>query len=273
MKGLLSIPEDHLLQVLCRWMYHDTSYNSIGTADLNGAAAVATNKENIWLLDKLRSKGDVPKFGVDWKAKCKWVVEIMASGESSHRSQYYLGRALFELDDYDASLKLIQLSAEAGFAPAISWFGTFIKDEKEEVTWLRKAADLKDPDGMYWLTHHVEKGQHFNLLCDAASRGHMGAMRDLANKFSDRLSLVERAAWGARYLLYHGDRDYIIPGVAAATQRMFDKKNDAEDLAVLCAVGRELRFYSLLWDGCKHLDVMYQNCIYFHITALRKTQT
>ena len=137
--------------------------------------------------------------------------------------------------------------------------------------WFRKAAELNDPDGLFRLADRVEGGR-FELLCDAAARGHTLSMRRLATAFSDRLSPVEAAMFGARYVLYSGDQNLILPA-KDAVQRLRNGQADANDVAMLCAAGRELEGYDQLWDADKHPHEAFMTCIDVYLAvALRARQ-
>ena len=265
---LASIPPDHLLLMAREWVLGD-GYNTFNksvahvTKVLESAAARGS-EESGWLLDKLRSKGAIPEFGDDWSSKWRWVAEIIAT-EGSPWAQYYRGVALLELGEEDAGLKLLRQSAEAGFAPAMSWLGANVKGD-EKFAWIRKAAELNDPDGLNSLADLVEESR-FELLCKAAARGHARSMWRLANIFSDRLSPVEVATFDARHVLYTGDRIFIGPVVGATVQRLRAESLEANDVPVLRAAGRELEGYDKLWDAGRPLDASRMRCIDLYLTV------
>ena len=91
---LASIPPDHLLLMARAWVVGGNYNTSVGhvTKVLESAAARGS-EESGWLLDKLRSNGAIPEFGIDWEARLRWMAEIMATEDTS-QAQYYLGRAL-----------------------------------------------------------------------------------------------------------------------------------------------------------------------------------
>jgi hypothetical protein len=254
---LASIPPDHLLLMARNWTLGGDNYNISAahvTKVLASAAARGNNEESGWLLDKLHN---IPEFGEDLKAKWRWVAEIMAT-EDSPRAQYYQGVALWQLDEDDASLNLLRQSAEAGFAPAMSYLGSVVEDEEEKMAWFRKAAELNDPDGLYELARHVEVGR-FELLCEAAARGHAGSMYRLANTFLDRLSPVEVTTLGARHVIYSGNWTFAGPTI-----------EDAKDVSALYAAGRELDGYDQFWDTDEHPHESLLKCVeIYHIITRR----
>jgi TPR repeat protein len=196
---LASIPPDHLLLIARAWIFCDGfNQNKSATHVTKVLEAAASkggdNDESGWLLDKLRP---VPEFGKDWEAKRRWIAEIMAA-EASPWAQYYRGRSLWGLDNRDCGLKLLRQSAEAGYAPAMSYLGIALGRSSEDwLTWLRKAAELKDPDGLCQSASRVKEEREFELLLEAAARGRALSMLRLANIFSDRLSPVETATFCA----------------------------------------------------------------------------
>ena len=271
---LVSIPPDHLLLMAREWMFGGNNFNkSVAhvTRVLESAAARGSD-ESGWLLDKLRSKGAIPEFGDDGKAKRRGLAKIMATDDTP-RAQYYRGRALVRRlgNEDDAGLKLLRQSAKAGFAPAMSRLGLVVEDEDEKLTWLRKAAELNDPDGLYQLALWVGEGR-FELLCEAAARGHAGRMWSLAEEFFDRLSPVEAATFGARHVLYTGLKYRVGPSVGEAAQRMENGQADANDVAVLCATGRELEGYDQLWDVDKLPHESHLCCIDVFLTVTHRAR-
>jgi hypothetical protein len=270
---LRSIPPDHLLLIAREWVV-SRGYNNYNTSVAHvtkvlESAAARGSEESGWLLDKLRSKGAIPEFGT-WQVNRRWLAEVMASDESP-RAQYYRGLALWWLGDKDAGLKLLRQSAEAGFAPAMSWLGVALAEGEEKMAWLRKAAKLNDPDGLFWLSNRVEE-ERFELLCKAAAQGHTQSIGCLVSEFSDRLSPVEVAAFGTRFVLYSGWTAYVEPIIRAAAQQMDNKQACANDLAVLCAAGRELEGYDQLWDADKHPHDSYLQCIDVHLTVTHRAR-
>jgi TPR repeat protein len=166
---------------------------------------------------------------------------------------------LQECLDADSGMDLLRQSAEAGFAPAMTYLGA---EEKEGLTWYRKAAELNDPDGLFWLAHCVEDKQ-FELMREAAAQGHPGGMYHMAVHFSDRLSPVDAATFGARYVLYGGWKDYVVGSVIA---------DAANDLAVLYAAGRELERYDQFWDDCEKPHDLYIRCVEIYLTATHRAR-
>ena len=65
---LASIPPDHLLLVAREWVFDSGFWNTNkSVAHVTNAlesAAARGSEESGWLLDKLRSKGDIPEFGM-----------------------------------------------------------------------------------------------------------------------------------------------------------------------------------------------------------------
>ena len=112
---LASIPPDHLLLMAREWVLGGNNSNEsvAHVTKVLESAAARGSEESGWLLDKLRSKGDIPEFGDNWNAKWKWVADIMAT-EDSPRAQYYQGRARCRLGARDGGLKLLRQSAKAG---------------------------------------------------------------------------------------------------------------------------------------------------------------
>jgi TPR repeat protein len=257
---LLSIPVDHLLLMARHWVFDGANYNT-SEAHLTKvleAASKGGNNESSWLLDKLRP---VPKFDKNMVAKLEWLTEIMATeADSNPQAQYYRGRALMGLGDRDGTgWKLLRQSAEAGFAPAMSWLGTVVYDKEERLMWLLKASELNDPEGMFWLSDCVKEGR-FELLCKAVAHGYAGSMYRLAEELSDRLSLVEVAYYSARYILYSG----IITHAAAEL--------DTNNLAVMYVAGRELEGYDQFWDADRHPHGLYLRCIDVYLTIMHRAR-
>jgi hypothetical protein len=261
---LRSIPPDHLLLIAREWVLcGDDTWNT-STAHVTKVleAAKDVSEESGWLLDKLRSKGDIPEFGDDEDAKLRWVAEIMAT-DNSPRAQYYRGRALWELgDDDDDCLKLLRQSADAGFAPAMSELGSNFEDE-EGLAWLQRAGALNDPEALREMALRSTDRKRFELLSEAASRGHADSMYLLASEFADRLTTVETATFDARYILYTCDLTHEIRSVVEYA---------GGDLAVLYAVGRELEGYEQFWDTDKHPHGVYLPCIDVYLTVMHRAR-
>ena len=269
---LASIPPDHLLLMAREWVFGGNNWNTSAahvTKVLESAAARGS-EESGWLLDKLRSKGKVHEFGRDRRAKERWVAEIIAT-EDSPRAQYYRGVALLGLGVRDAGVELLRQSAEAGFAPAMSRLGVAVGDEDEKMAWFRKAAELNDPDGLCELADRVEEGR-FQLLCGAAARGHVYSMRRLASNYSDRLSPVEMATFGTRFVLYTDLKNRFTSIIGDAAQRFDNEQASANDLAVLCAAGRELEGYDQLWDAGRHPHDSWMPCIEVYLTVTHRAR-
>ena len=131
---------------------------------------------------------------------------------------------------------------------------------------IRKAAELNDPDGLFLLANRVKEGR-FELLCEAASRGHADSTCRLAGDFSDRLSSVEVATFGARFVLYSGNHVFVGPGIEDMVQRSRAGSLGANDVAVLYAAGRELEGYDQFWDPDKQPNETLMRCIGIHLTV------
>ena len=168
-------------------------------------------------------------------------------------------------------MKLLRQSAEAGFAPAMSWLGVELDDEEEKMAWMLKAAELNDPDWLYELSCRVEIGG-FELLCEAAARGHALSMWRLAELFLDRLLPVEAATFGARYVLYSGSKALITPQIRDASRRLDSQQADANDVAVLCAAGRELEGYDQLWDNGRRPHETFLRCIDLSLSVTHRAR-
>jgi hypothetical protein len=268
---LALIPPDHLLLIAREWIsngYNENSSVKHVTKVLESAAARG-DKESGWLLDKLRSRGGVPEFGLV-VAKRRWVEEVMASDDSPW-AQYYRGEALWRRNEIDAGSKLLKQSAEAGFAPAMSWFGSTLAEGEEKMAWVCKAAKLNDPDGLYHLALRVTIGV-FELLCAAAARGHVKSMRRLVGQFADRFSAVEVATLDARHVFYCGNSWYVRPGVRNSVQQCKVNSLDANNIAVVCATGRELEGYDQFWDSGKHPHDSHVQCIDIYLAVTHRAR-
>ena len=269
---LASIPPDHLLLMAREWVLSGFNRNT-SVAHVTRAlesAAARGSEESGWLLDKLRSKGDIPEFGKYQLPKLRWFAEIMAT-EDSPRAQFYRGRALRWLGDGDSGLKLLWQSAEAGFAPAMSELGVVVRDRADGIALIRKAAELNDPDGLFLLANRVKEGR-FELLCEAASRGHADSTCRLAGDFSDRLSSVEVATFGARFVLYSGNHVFVGPGIEDMVQRSRAGSLGANDVAVLYAAGRELEGYDQLWDAGRHPNEVLIRCVDIYLAVMHRAR-
>jgi hypothetical protein len=256
---LRSIPPDHLLLMAREWVFGDDNNNTSTAHVTKVLEAARGSEESGWLLDKLRSKGDIPEFGDDWKAKWRWVAEIMAT-EDSPRANYYRGASLRGLDDSGTGMKLLRQSAEAGFAPAMVWLGIELENE-EGMAWIQRAAALNDPEALREMSFRFTDRKRFELLSDAASRGHADSIYRLANWVSDRSSPVEAATFGARYILYTCDLTHEIRSVV-----------ESSDLAVVYAAGRELEGYEQFWDTDSHPHDVYLHCIDAYLTIMHSAR-
>ena len=142
---------------------------------------------------------------------------------------------------------------------------------EEKLAWFRKAAELNDPAGLHQMGVLVEEGR-FELLCKAAARGHALCMWRLASEFSDRLSPVEVATFGARFVLYSGNHIFVGPGIDDMVQRSRAGSLGANDVAVLYAAGRELEGYDQFWDACRHPHDSYLRCINVFLTVTHRAR-
>jgi hypothetical protein len=258
---LASIPPHHLLLIGREGVFGLNNKNT-SVAHVTKVLAAATkggSAESYWLLNKLWSRGDIPpEFNNTNSTRMKWVAEIMRT-EDSPWAQYYRGRALLcTFGDENAGLELLLKSAEAGFAPAMSFLGSVAERKEEGNTWICKAVELNDPDGLYELSICVgARDRKFELLCKAAALGHARSMRKLTKDFLDRLSPTEVVSFGARYVLYSG--------VDSVTQ-------DAADLAMMYAAGRELEGHEQFWDFFIHPDISYLKCIRLYRVVTRRAR-
>jgi hypothetical protein len=222
----------------------------------------AAGEESAWLLDKLH---DVPDGGSPWyRMMC--FAEIIANEDSS-RAHYYQGMVLLQLGQY-GGVKLVKRSADAGFAPAMSELGNELGLNKEanleeSMEWIRKAAVLKDPVGLYFLSFLVKK-EKFELVRESAIRGYAPSMKILAKDFSTRLSPVEAATFSARHVLLSGNNHYVPAVIAMAVME--------EDLDILYAAGRELEGYEALWDKCKLPYAAHLKCIDVYLTITHRAR-
>lgn len=251
MDKLKSIPPDHLLLMARGWIF-DYNYNkSVAHVTNVLEAAAKGSEESDWLLDKLRSKCEIPKFNDNLHFNWTWLAEIMST-EDSPRAKYYRGVSLWLLgDSEDNVMELMRQSAEAGFAPAMSWLG----DKDDDSEWLCKAVELKDPDGIYALAHD---DMDFELLCEAAALGNTDSMYLLARNFQDRLSHIEIATFEARRILYGGWGNC--------------KMVNSKDIDVVYVTGRELEGYEQFWDKYNYLDESYLRCIDVYLTVMHRAR-
>jgi TPR repeat protein len=106
--------------------------------------------------------------------------------EDSPRAKYYRGLAVF-CNNSVAGRQLIRQSAEAGFAPAMAKMGEWlVYNEKrdESVVWIRKAAELNDPDGLYeFAKMEASVSKSVDLFAAAVNRGHVRSKFMLASSF------------------------------------------------------------------------------------------
>ena len=249
---LKSIPPGHLLLMARGWLFGHNNNKSVAHVTNVLEAAARGSEESDWLLDKLRSKGEIPKFHANWHENWSWLAEIMST-EDSPRAKYYRGVSLWMIgySGYDW-MEPMRQSAEAGFAPAMSWLG----DKDDDNKWLCKAVELKDPDGLYQLAYDGDK-REFELLCEAAARGNTDSMYLLARNFPDRLSPVEAATFEARRILYDG---------------FGHDKASLKDLDVVYVTGRELEGYERFWDKRNYLDNSYLHCIDVYLTVMHRAR-
>lgn len=261
MDKLKSIPPDHLL-LMARDGIFDEARNS-STMHVIKVLEVAAkgSEEGAWLLDKLRSMGDVHGFG-----RMRFLVEIMST-EDSPRAKYYRGRALRKISDDDDGFELVRQSAEAGFAPAMSWLGGV-----DHGKWFCKSAELKDPDGLYFLACDSEEEKAFGMHCCAAALGNYNSMHLLVRLFSKQLSQVEAATFEGRQVLYGGWGIHIVPFICDAERRLEKKVADGNDLDILYALGRELEGYDQFWDHGNVPHERYLRCIDVYLTVMHRAR-
>ena len=269
---LSSILVDHLLLMAREWLFDD--YHSIPVVSITKvleSAAARVNNESGWLLDKMRSKGPIPEFGSSVVSKRAWLADIThpVASDDSPRAKYYLGRATLGADNTTA-LEMLRRSAEAGFAPAMGVLGWslfhLVWNKEEGMAWLRKAAELNDPDGLFYLSCLKNDRQ---LLQLSVARGNLLGMYYTAN--DNRSSLAEAATFGARYLvragvssLYHFRND--------ALNFIRSHGNGVESLQARFAVGRELEGYEQFWDDGRHLGAIFHGCIDLYLSALHSAR-
>jgi hypothetical protein len=259
---LSSIPPDHLLLLAREGMFGFYNENvSVDHITKMLERAATDGGESEWLLDKLRrSKDPIPEYGYNnCNAKMTWLANFMTT-EDNPWGWYYRGRALWNIIHRSAaSFELLKKSAEAGFAPAMSFLGSVTDGKEERTTWFRKAAELNDPDGLYESALCSRSGggdRMFELLCKAVTLGHALSMWRLARDFSDRLSPVEVVSFRARYVLYSGVKDVTGPTV----------------LSMSYAAGRELDGYCQFWDNDCHPDISYLMCIKIYRAVTRRAR-
>lgn len=231
------------------------------------SAAERDNDEARWLLGVLaRWKG--PEIEMEAEAvSLVWLKNEMMLRQDSPRALYYAARA-----DWP-SVELLQRSAEGGFAPAMAALGMAL-DEEEGLGWLRKAAELSDPDGLYGLACKTsDASKRLELLQAAAARGHSLAMLDLTRDFSGHLGPRACATLLSRYLFLQG-RHYFV-GFADIVERVEARRASDDDVQILFNFGREMEGYKQLWGG-RSLNMMPSKsnllCIELYLLILHRAK-
>ena len=63
-----------------------------------------------------------------------------------------------------------------------------------------------------------------------------------------------------------------MPLVRDAARRFGNRQADANDVAVLCAAGRELEGYDQLWDAGKQPNDLYLSCMELHFSVTHRAR-
>lgn len=258
---LSSIPPEHLLLTARGCIFDDMEYDS-NIANMLKSAAKRGSNESAWLLEKLK---DIPYFDHD-STMMPRIVELM-SAEKSPWAQYYQGMALYHSDEHGAA-DLVLESATAGFAPAMSELGYMIVDARE---WVRKAAELKDPDGLYLMSKIDQNGQ-FELLSEAVRLGHIWATYELLDKFSDRISLPQTIRLIARYALFSRAQNHHLSEIMIISDRLDGILAHDEDIEAAFMAGRELEGYSDFWGDTWHPNVEFIYFIRIYCTIIHRSR-
>ena len=168
-----TIPPEWLLLVARSWLFdsfdycHNFNTSVAHVTKILESSAMRGNVEAGWLLQKMRSAGVIPEFGGDHRAKREWLAKIMLTDISDPWGQYYWALAFYlgnnrVWDDVNRywscpeAIRVMQLSAESGFAPAMSFIPLYYNDfcPPEQSTkyneWRKKGIELNDPDSLYY---------------------------------------------------------------------------------------------------------------------------
>jgi TPR repeat protein len=107
--------------------------------------------------------------------------------------RYQLARALQAANQYDRAFALLTALADDGYAAAFDNLGFHhmrLRQTETAIAYHRKGADAGDPEAMVTVAELIEKGttqprhanEFWDLLQNAAQRGHDGARKTLAEK-------------------------------------------------------------------------------------------
>lgn len=244
------IPKTHLLQAARRWMFSTRKkwYGDTMRFAMNLLKAAGCD-ESTWLLERLQSTRGA------FATKYLWIHAAMI-GDDSPRANYYRGRALRLMDNIQAAVPLLLRSAEAGFAPAMVEMSNFgATDRLDSSEWIRKAADLGDPTGLFKLGP-----MRFNDLCIASEMGHILSYKILSENFAHQFSTTEVATFRARYVLLSRDCDYVYD---------HRRRQSASESFV---IGRELYEYEELWGPHHKPHKFYRRCIRIYLDVTERAR-
>lgn len=280
------IPADHLTLIarhrMVNWCGHHSYGNRIFFL-VESAARRGGNEEARWLCDALTKHGPPPNVwvspsyseGTDEHKRWKWVAETMTTDDDSLWAQLYRGAALLRLRDPRGKALLLTL-IERGFVPAIGELGGYCWQMREDFgegrALVRRAAELGDPIGMYWLGEDREE-PWFELWTRAASMGHCRALWWLGNDGRGKLDAVKCAQLCARGVLYSGNFDrWCCPDALLAYLRRLCYSYDGDpvtqlEMEVMYAVGRELQGHELFWDYDTVMNPEYRMTIVHYMSV------
>lgn len=278
-----SIDPSHLL-LAARAALTGASFNRSASYVVRvlGSAGARGSEEAAWLLETLTHSDDddgdgfpatkTPGSDAFWLWMAKRMSDPSVHWVNEPRTLYYRWLALSCVDEAGSGLDLLRRSAEGGFAPAMAELGNALTDVLESMTWLRKAADLNDPDGLYFLSYHSES-MPFELRLASAQQGHAGSMDALAFGYESRLGPAECAMWRARCMLLRGWRREGLPGLEEALRRMDRGETwNSDDVQVVCNVGRELEGCEQFWDDDRTLDPVFVESIKWYLRVMHSAR-
>lgn len=266
-RRLESVEATHLVSVVRGWLF-DFDPSCALTLDrvarVLATAAGRGSAEAGWLLGIVQSHAPMP-LGVGSLELRKWLCDAAAlQARQGHAiAQYYAGRALLSHQWHcEEGVTMLQLSAAAGFAPAMAVLGDYwsgVRGRKAEgLDWLQRAAELRDPDGLYFSACR-DSGRQLQLFAAAAGHGHVDSLYFLTTRSFDADALTNAKLF-ARFLFLSGAAHSTVEGVDAAVSRLERDRKDGD--AQLCfVVGRELEGYEQLWHTGKAVLPSLDRCI------------
>lgn len=277
------IPVECSLSLVRDWIANRTSFCKT-TAPLIELlkSAAPRNEEARWLLSVFQS---VPENAKELK------IALSLAENATGWSQYYrallLNGAAPETQVSLVLLPLLRESAELGFVPAMTKYGSLLSiygNLETALTWLNKAAKGGDLEAL------LEQNGHFGSHADqilanpqksfyayfiAARHGNFVAMSELIS--NSAISNLERAIWKARLILFRlfPHCEVTIDEIRSFLLYRLPMNSYRPSLHCIYVVGRELEGYEQLWEQANHHELKnspYERCIGIYLVISNRAR-